>query len=278
MPAEPSLDASGAAAAGPFDRPASELRRCLAGTLVGSLAVVAVLVCWRRLAGALSTPLEPPALLLAGALVAAVAAGARLAWYHGAAASKVSRLDWLLVSLPTAAVLGLGAALSLRETDVGALIGFWALLAVEEVCAWLPAARRQLRGGRKAAPPARPVRPDQPRAPLPHSLPTGSPLATPPHDVLQQLTRSQAADGREDLSGWLRAPFSPGQRTASVHVAFCPPFAQTPELAVEQLDGPLLRIKTGQLLPHGARLDLKLAARAEQPLSVLLQFSARSAV
>ena len=36
------------------------------------------------------------------------------------------------------------------------------------------------------------------------------------------------------------------------------------------------RIKTAQLLPYGTRLDLKLAAAAEEPTNVLLQFSART--
>ena len=82
--------------------------------------------------------------------------------------------------------------------------------------------------------------------------------------------------GPNELSGWLRMPFAAGQRTGSMHVAFCPPFAATPELAVEQIDGPEVRIKTAQLLPYGARLDLKLAAAAEEPTAVLLQFSART--
>ena len=98
----------------------------------------------------------------------------------------------------------------------------------------------------------------------------------PPEEVLQQLTRSGAADGSEQLAGWLRVPFAPGQRTGSVHVAFCPPFNRTPELVVEQLAGPEARIKTAQLLPYGVRLDLKLNAAGEQPASVLLQFSARA--
>ena len=72
-------------------------------------------------------------------------------------------------------------------------------------------------------------------------------------------------------------PFAPGQRTASLHVAFCPPFARTPEVSAQQLDGPAVRIKTGQLLPYGVRLDLKLSAAAEMPSGVLLRFSARSA-
>jgi hypothetical protein len=70
--------------------------------------------------------------------------------------------------------------------------------------------------------------------------------------------------------------FTAGQRTGSIHVAFCPPFAAVPEVEVEQIDGPEARIKTAQLLPYGVRLDLKLAAASEEPTSVLLQFSARS--
>lgn len=95
-------------------------------------------------------------------------------------------------------------------------------------------------------------------------------------DIVQQLTRRHAADGMEELSGWLRVPVSPGQRTVSAHVAFCPPFCETPEVAVEQLDGPESRIKTGQRLPYGARIDLKLTSPAEEAATVLLQFSARS--
>ena len=102
------------------------------------------------------------------------------------------------------------------------------------------------------------------------------PLATAADELLQQLTRSQAPDGSEQLWGWLRTSFAAGQRTASIHVAFCPPFVKTPQLTVEQLDGPPTRIKEAQLLPHGTRLDLKLAAAAEKTDSVLLQFSARS--
>jgi hypothetical protein len=59
-------------------------------------------------------------------------------------------------------------------------------------------------------------------------------------------------------------------------VAICTPFAVAPKLEVEQLDGPEARIKTAQLLSYGARLDLKLAAAADEPTSVLLQFSART--
>lgn len=80
----------------------------------------------------------------------------------------------------------------------------------------------------------------------------------------------------EELSGWLRLPFAAGQRTGSVHVAFCPPLCVTPKMEVEQIEGPAVRIKTAQLLPYGARFDLKLAVPTEESTAVLLQFSARA--
>jgi hypothetical protein len=71
-------------------------------------------------------------------------------------------------------------------------------------------------------------------------------------------------------------PLSAGQRSSSVHVAFCPPFARTPKVALQQLDGPPARIRTVQLLPYGVRFDLKLAAVSEAAQSLLLEFSAQS--
>jgi hypothetical protein len=92
--------------------------------------------------------------------------------------------------------------------------------------------------------------------------------------VVQQLTRSQSVDGSEQLTGWLRTPFALGQRTARLHVAFCPPFPKTPQVTIDQVDGPPARIKMDPF-PYGARVDLKLAATAETADSVLLRFSAR---
>ena len=100
--------------------------------------------------------------------------------------------------------------------------------------------------------------------------------ALPPDNLLQQLTLSREADGRQRLDGWVRACMAAGQRTEAVHVAFCPPFPRTPELSWEQVSGPAARIQTAQLMPYGARLELKLAAAAAAPTSVLVRLTARS--
>jgi hypothetical protein len=85
-----------------------------------------------------------------------------------------------------------------------------------------------------------------------------------------------APDGSDVLSGWMRVSMALGQRNASVHLSFCPQFSRAPRVTVKQLEGPRARIKTVQVLPHGARFDLKLAAPSEGPETVLLRFSAET--
>jgi hypothetical protein len=92
-----------------------------------------------------------------------------------------------------------------------------------------------------------------------------------PGDVLQEFVRSRQPDGAELLTGWMRVPLSPGQRSAAVHLAFCPPFVRTPRITVAQQEGPTARIKEAQVLPFGARLDLKLAQATDTCATVLLE-------
>ncbi len=240
------------------------------------LPLAAVLVGWRRLAGALSHPLAPAAMVLAAASVAALAALAR---------SGRPRAGWNL--LLSAAVLLLGIALCVRGTAGGGLLGFWAILAGEEGWAWgrllLPARRRGHR--RPDAQQTRRLRVDgQDGGIRGWGSETRGAAAlgeeedvVPAENVLQRLTLSQDADGSQRLSGWLRLRLAAGQRSGVVHVAFCPPFCRTPELSLEQLGGPPARIRTAQLLPHGVRLELKLSPATTAGGSVLLRFAARTA-
>jgi len=110
MTAERSVELSGTAE-GPWGRSAVELARWSAGVLVGLLTAAAVLIGWRRLAGALHRPLEPLVLLLAGALVAAAAAGIRILWQHLPAIENTRPRRWPVWLLTSVAVLGLAAAL-----------------------------------------------------------------------------------------------------------------------------------------------------------------------
>jgi hypothetical protein len=202
-----------------------------------------------------------------------------LGWLLPLAANRIGRLDRVVMAITTFAAAALCGGLCLPpDTPLVAVLLFRVTIVAEEGWAWLWFFRIR---GRNGSSPAK-----SPSEPSVREKKSSDPfLATDPFsetipaaEVIQQLTRSQAADGAEELSGWLRLPFAPGQRTGTVHVAFCPPLRVTPELAVEQVEGPEARIKTAQLLPYGARFDLKLAAAAEGPTAVLLQFTARTSL
>jgi hypothetical protein len=272
-------------------RNAASAARWLRGALLSVLCVAALFIAWRRMAGALVSPLDTLAMLAIGVVLAAAAVGARF---------SVS-FDKRFAALVSIVVLTIGASLSLPGTSDGGLAVFWTLILGEEIGSWWFLLRRQSRvrvprstcptvhqhtAGQASSgtPTVHPRTAGQASSgtlpghttPLPPCTAEQVSSATLSEQVLQQLTRSVAADGSETLGGLLRLPLLPGQRAGSIHVAFCPPFACVPEVIVEQLEGSACRVKTAQLLPYGARLDLKLNAMADVPTSVLLRFTARA--
>jgi hypothetical protein len=275
MTAQSGADLGAAIPADRLDRPMAGLRQWTAGTLLGLLCCAVLLIGWRRLAGAAHLALRPVLLLSAGALATMAAVGIRLIARQLPAGSRSLRPYRPMPLVTTGAVLALGASLSLSGTDTWGLVAFWAMLAGEELWAWRPAMWRGPPTQRSSRAMPHPTQIDTAKQAV-DRLPAAVTDDLPGEDVSQQLTRSRAADGSELLSGWLRTTFAAGQRTAIVHVAFCPQFAGVPHLTVQQLDGPeVLRINEA-VFSFGARLDLKLAAAAEEPLAVLLRFSARS--
>jgi len=277
-------------------RTASALLGGLAGLLTGLLTMAAVLVGWRRLAGAVDRRPETATLCLAGLALVGLAVAARIAYRLAARrGGRPARLPAGI--LTSAAVLLLAAGMSVPGPRAGTpragtpqagaaaalpLVVFWALILAEEFWAWRKGLRDWGSGTRSPARSGdRATTSDQipdvkshvsnlkSQIPDPQSL-------IPLPDVLQQLTLSRDAEGRRQLSGWLRLPMEAGQRSGNLHVAFCPPFAEPPEVAFEQSGGPAGAIKAGQVLPYGARLEVKLTAPAQQPESVLVRFSAKA--
>ncbi|MBN2292817.1 MAG: hypothetical protein JXM70_10350 [Pirellulales bacterium] len=279
-------------------------------TLLLLLLLVGGMFAWRRLAGALYEPLDAVTLAITAVALAAVSLTVRLLAQGSHSASPRASL-WLvalILLVPTAAIVAVGISLSLPGTPVAGLALLWTILAVGELSGLVLArfatetARAALRLGRlsgglprklklavsdrvvdrrlridAAHEPATQVVEQPATQPQTETDFDESTFDVPPdRSVTQQVTRLQSSDGSEIMTGWLRASFEPGQRTASVHLAFCPPFSTMPSVEVEQVDGPPGRIKTVQLLPYGARFDLKLFNDAEEPLDVLLQFTARA--
>jgi hypothetical protein len=77
--------------------------------------------------------------------------------------------------------------------------------------------------------------------------------------LLQQLTRCRTADGSDVIRGTLVAEFAPGQRTATLYVAFCPPFERLPQIEAEIDEADLATIKLTQVLHNGAQLEVRLS-------------------
>jgi hypothetical protein len=229
------------------------------------LAGTAALLIVRRLAGALSAPSIGWALaVLVTALAAALCAQSvvdrqrvnsrPLAWLLRGAAVVLLAATLLAISWPVQMgwplVLALWAAAILAEA---AYLRFG-----RSIPLWLQAGFRP-RWQAKAAPPAENRISDL--------------LAD---DVRQQIVRVAKADS-EELRATLVESLEPSQQNAYSHLAFCPPFDRTPTVEFAQRSGPPARIRIGQLLASGVRLDIKLATPTDSPTKVTIQLIATAA-
>jgi hypothetical protein len=93
-------------------------------------------------------------------------------------------------------------------------------------------------------------------------------------EVTQQITHARLSDGSHVVHGVLRASFAVGERLASVHVGFCPPFQGRPRIEASWFEGPESTVKPAQILPYGARFDVWLASKPAAETSVLIEFHA----
>ena len=98
-----------------------------------------------------------------------------------------------------------------------------------------------------------------------------------PSDVCQQWTRQTGESGEDVQTGLFRVSFAAHQKHASVNAAFCPPFQSVPETELEIIDGAELTASVGVCYPHGARIDLTLAAPSPLEQTVLIRFTAKCA-
>lgn len=255
---------------------AARLIRLLGAALAASVFAVTAIVVLRRAAGAVSRPLHAVPLLFAGTTVVALVAAARLALGRKGRAAGQGLRPWILDAVLSLAAAATIVALSLPGSALGPVAAIWLLLVTEEAVYWtwgqyLPDKDRQgavLTEQQDGSP-------DPAAAGRSHELQTdNNPWALPvppPGAVSQQLIRAVSPGGIDVLEGWVRLCVPSGQRTLNVHLAFCPPFRSQPELRVEQVEGPPSRVKTAQLLTFGARLEVKMLHRCDQPANILLR-------
>lgn len=233
-----------------------------------TLVAIALLVAWRRLAGALTAP-NDNAVLLAVCLA-------------------VSLLSLLVGRMPLprglAYINGVGplvlaAVLTFPDSGWPVWLMLWSVAAVPlaRLFGWpiMPPRTLESRHRGEGQPSA--------KAPAVNSAPVMSSAAltaggtmddTSPDDVVQELTRGTSAAGNDTLVGRIRVRLEPGARSQRAHVAFCPPFASAPAvtLAANDPEGPQIRV--GQVLPQGVRFDLKRRSGSDLDVEVEVRFRA----
>lgn len=272
--------------------------------LVGS----ALLLLIRRSAGALAEPLSAGPLILVGSCVAMAVIGSR--YLSGRVRLPEARAITHVVQWgPTLGVAMFAVALSIDGTSMPAMTLYLAIIVGAEVFAergpWISGKARAFAGGFKPirnANIATPLEPLSDRDKSLNSVATDEQSCTItveesveveasdwelaranesleelPEAVLegawQQVTRARTPEG-ELITGWVKTEFQPGERTAVLHVAFCPPLEKVPEIEIEQLSGPAARIKAAQVLPQGARFEIRLNVPAVETESLMVAFVA----
>lgn len=247
-----------------------------------SLGAGAFTLGFRHSAMAFQQPLAGRGLFLAGVLGAGTAVAARALFRRISSVPGSSPQRGFLEPLVSACLIAWGVALSLTTLEPGGLFLLWSSLVAEEAWAWSTAGRLAPRIASARHPPetessaeegcANPRTPGAPETKARDALDSPRILSEP--EVMQEFVRGRQSGGGELLRGWVRVPFVPGQRSASVHLAFCPPFESVPSVDIVGQFGPECRIKVVQVLPLGARLDVRLQHASSTHDSVILEILA----
>jgi hypothetical protein len=230
---------------------------------------LAVFLLFRRATGALTAPLPPALLLLTAVAMLAWVWCVRIAWGRciGHAAVLSPRIDRLVMAwLPPVTLLLVAMACSYPGGRAVDWVVWLPVIVANSVGPRLFERWRQTH--KVAAIPLTQTTPAVPEVNVSEPVDEDGTL-------LQQLTRSRAADGRETISGTVVAEFALGERTATRHVAFCPPFQMLPQVEAEIADGPDASVQVAQVLHNGARLDVRLLEPAIEAAAVSLEIVAR---
>jgi hypothetical protein len=282
-------------AAAPVLWPANWLARTLVAAALALLAGAGLLLCARRLSGALSEPLPAHLLVVVGlALTAAAVLFRRV--FAGIACSR--NCLYAIWAAPTAVLLLWLLALVLEGTSTIGLIALVGAALLEEGWSWgrlsrIAAGAVPARSGRRSTADSDRSAGEQAIAtpsfvaPVdvgervalssptePDELDEAGGLTEYDESVTQQIVRRREPTG-EVLEGWTRVDFVAAQRHAAAHLAICPPLERAPACDAEQADGPPAAVKITQAMSYGVRLEIKLDQPATEPSSVIVEFSIR---
>ena len=263
-------------------------------TFIALLNAIGLLLVLRRFVGALSDELPRDAMLLTALVATAIVAAIRIAWRHvfplrplGQGNSNFLGNDW-------DAIVGYGSSLALVLFAVGCC---YPAYHTSDWLIWLPPLvadqfwrQTFLDAGSPANSLALASLEMDEEAAATLAFPAerfdiaSAPAAASPRtqgdsteEVVQLLFRVRTDEGHEVVYGTVRADFVAGQRTAVVHIGFCPPLSHLPEIEAEPLPGSTARVKVAQALAHGTRLEVRLPAPAEEDRHILIDMAATPA-
>jgi hypothetical protein len=244
------------------------LRLVTVAVLWGALVGTAGLLIGRRAAGAFDSPLSAAGLLAASLVLTSLAI---LASRSLVGKPSWSKIRWAPLAVAVAAAL----AISLPGSSSLGMVLLWSGMVLAGAASLLlgrysPTTSWSfpmeiIRGGDRGA---------RRRKQIPARSSAMSDAAA---GESQWLSRREQA-GRETIHGRVLAVVPAGRRSAVAHVAFCPPFPQSPQVDIKPATTPGLTISAGQVLPHGVRLDVKLASPAPRKASVRIEFWARGPI
>ncbi|QDU95258.1 hypothetical protein [Lignipirellula cremea] len=203
---------------------------------------------------------------------------------------------WLLLLLPGAAMLLVGYGFSLAAHHAVDQLAYWAIALPAEAACWLQICLLLNRSGRPAHLSVQPVMgSDMGRSWLMSEIENGvqpplyvigtlSPTDCDldeaededllPPGVSQHFTRARAEEGGEAIYGALRAEFAPGERSQTLHIAFCPPLAVAPDFTATPISGPAATVKCAEIQTFGARIEIRLNAAQTEASEIGLEFYA----
>ena len=232
---------------------ARRLMILVAVSLFTSIGLAGVYGLVRRFTGGIATPLPAGALVFCGILLATMLLTARLAVEHFHLGFSSRRLRILTRTLPAVSALLVASALSLPGSSAWGLFGLWGLVfAAAGIAHARPRAGSTRRTIRKLG--VRQISLEDEAG----------------GQVNQRWVRRSEANGVEAIEGWVRADFAAGARVTHVHTTFCPPFASTPLVEAEPVEGPPATLKIGPVYPHGARVEIRLEHPTSEPSRVAI--------
>lgn len=252
------------------------LSRCLIRVTVGLLLLLFAILLLRHRAGMFQQPVPAGGLVAVGFLLTLL-----FAWFHGIqwqqfTQSRLTLGRYLEWCLPLLLAVLVTLSISLPGSSPAALAVMWSLLGTSEAgwtTAVLIARHRQQTDTLVPSLATADISTD---SQLDLSESSNESLDVPAAELIQQMTRRLRTDGGESISVSTQASFSAAQRTATVHLAFCPPLEEPPVIECHQLDGPPCRIKTAEAQVYGARFEVRLLEPWPDPSQVQFQVEAQT--